>query len=204
LTSNRTFSAAEEFCYNLKNLKRATLIGETTGGGAHPGGSQIANERFMVWIPTGRAINPITNTNWEGTGVTPHIEVKADEALTIARIKALEDLIDNTDNEENTHFYNWSLRELKSISNPVILEDSVLKSFIGTYGPRVISFENGKLFYQRDSGTKYELVPLSQNEFRLIGLSYFRVKFLSENNKIVALKGLYEAGNTDKHLKNKE
>ncbi len=204
LTSNRTFSAAEEFCYNLKNLKRATLIGETTGGGAHPGGSQIANERFMVWIPTGRAINPITNTNWEGTGVSPHIEVKADEALTIARIKALEDLIDNTDNEENTHFYNWSLRELKSISNPVILEDSVLKSFIGTYGPRVISFENGKLFYQRDSGTKYELVPLSQNEFRLIGLSYFRVKFLSENNKIVALKGLYEAGNTDKHLKNKE
>ncbi|MBN4085228.1 S41 family peptidase [Flavobacteriaceae bacterium AH-315-B10] len=204
LTSNRTFSAAEEFCYNLKNLKRATLIGETTGGGAHPGGSQIANERFMVWIPTGRAINPITNTNWEGTGVSPHIEVKADKALTIARIKALEDLIDNTDNEENTQFYNWSLGELKSISNPVILEDSVLKSFIGTYGPRVISFENGKLFYQRDSGTKYELVPLSHNEFRLIGLSYFRVKFLSENNKIVALKGLYEAGNTDKHLKNKE
>ena len=204
LTSNRTFSAAEEFCYNLKNLKRATLIGETTGGGAHPGGSQIANERFMVWIPTGRAINPITNTNWEGTGVSPHIEVKADEALTIARIKALEDLIDNTDNEENTHFYNWSLRELKSISNPVILEDSVLKSFIGTYGPRVISFENGKLFYQRGSGTKYELVPLSQNEFRLKGLSYFRVQFLSENNKVVALKGLYEAGNTDKHLKNKE
>jgi hypothetical protein len=204
LTSKRTFSAAEEFCYNLKNLKRATLIGETTGGGAHPGGSEIANERFMVWIPTGRAINPITNTNWEGTGVIPHIEANADDALMIARIKALETLKNKNTDEEMIHFYDWSLRELESINSPVVLEESVLKSFIGTYGPRVISIENSKLFYQRGSGTKYELVPLSQNEFRLIGLSYFRVQFLSENDKVVALKGLYEAGNTDKHLKTKD
>jgi hypothetical protein len=51
--------------YNLKNLKRVTLIGETTGGGAHPGGVRIATERFMVWIPSGRAINPITKTDIE-------------------------------------------------------------------------------------------------------------------------------------------
>jgi len=36
LTSGRTFSAAEEFTYNLKNLERATIVGVTTGGGAHP------------------------------------------------------------------------------------------------------------------------------------------------------------------------
>ena len=46
LTSKRTFSAAEEFTYNLKNLKRATIIGETTGGGAHPGGPRRINEHF--------------------------------------------------------------------------------------------------------------------------------------------------------------
>lgn len=204
LTSKNTFSAAEEFSYNLKNLKRATLIGETTGGGAHPGGNEIANERFMIWLPTGRAINPITNTNWEGTGVTPHIEVNANEALMVARIKALETLKSKNTDEEIIQFYDWSLRELKAMSNPVTLEEPVLKSYSGTYGPRVVSFEAGKLFYQRGSGTKYELVPLSQNEFMLLGLSYFRVQFLSENNEVVALKGLYEAGNTDKHLKEKD
>jgi len=203
LTSSSTFSAAEEFCYNLKNLERATLIGETTGGGAHPGGSEKATDRFMIWIPTGRAINPITNTNWEGTGVTPHIEVKADEALVTAQIKALEGLIDKSDTEETIEFYNWSLRELKAMSKPVKLEESVLKSYVGTYGPRVVSFENGKLFYQRGTGTKYELVPLSQNEFMLIGLSYFRIQLLSENNEVVALEGHYEGGRTDKNLKAK-
>jgi len=89
LTSNRTFSGAEEFTYNLKNLKRATIIGETTGGGAHPGGGFRINEHFGMFVPTGRAISPITKTNWEGTGVTPDISVPADQALHVARIMAL-------------------------------------------------------------------------------------------------------------------
>ena len=89
LTSKRTFSGAEEFTYNLKNLKRATIIGETTGGGAHPGGGFRINEHFGMFVPTGRAISPITKTNWEGTGVTPDVSVPADQALHVARITAL-------------------------------------------------------------------------------------------------------------------
>jgi len=89
LTSKRTFSGAEEFTYNLKNLKRATIIGETTGGGAHPGGGFRISEHFGMFVPTGRAISPITKTNWEGTGVTPDVAVPADQALHVARITAL-------------------------------------------------------------------------------------------------------------------
>jgi C-terminal processing protease CtpA/Prc len=89
LTSKRTFSGAEEFTYNLKNLKRATIIGEMTGGGAHPGGGFRISEHFGMFVPTGRAISPITKTNWEGTGVTPDISVPADQALHVARIMAL-------------------------------------------------------------------------------------------------------------------
>ncbi|MCA1614166.1 MAG: peptidase, partial [Acidobacteria bacterium] len=89
LTSNRTFSGAEEFSYNLKNLKRATIVGETTGGGAHPGGGHRVGEHFMMFVPTGRAISPITKTNWEGTGVKPDIEVPAEQALTVARLSAV-------------------------------------------------------------------------------------------------------------------
>jgi hypothetical protein len=81
LTSAKTFSGAEEFSYNLKNLKRATLVGERTGGGAHPGDVRRLNERFAIFVPTGRAISPVTGTNWEGTGVIPDVEVPAGEAL---------------------------------------------------------------------------------------------------------------------------
>lgn len=81
LTSAYTFSAAEEFTYNLQCLQRATIVGENTGGGAHPGGTTPLHESLSVFIPAGRAINPITGTNWEGTGVQPDVEVDADAAL---------------------------------------------------------------------------------------------------------------------------
>jgi hypothetical protein len=84
LTSSYTFSGGEEFCYNMQTQKRATLIGETTGGGANPGEMFTVNDQLVIFIPTGRAINPITKTNWEGTGVVPEIKVPADEALTKA------------------------------------------------------------------------------------------------------------------------
>ncbi|HEX6045042.1 MAG TPA: S41 family peptidase [Pyrinomonadaceae bacterium] len=93
LTSKRTFSGAEEFTYNLKNLKRATIIGETTGGGAHPGGGFRIADHFGMFVPTGRAISPITKTNWEGTGVTPDVAVPADQALLVARVMALKKLL---------------------------------------------------------------------------------------------------------------
>jgi hypothetical protein len=90
LTSNRTFSAAEEFTYNLKNLKRATIVGETTGGGAHPGGIRRITDHFGIWLPTGRAINPITKTNWEGAGIAPDIAADSAGALRAAHLAALE------------------------------------------------------------------------------------------------------------------
>jgi hypothetical protein len=84
LTSSRTFSGGEEFAYNFKTRKRATLIGETTGGGANPGGMFPVNEALAIFVPTGRAINPVTKTNWEGVGVEPDIATKADDALETA------------------------------------------------------------------------------------------------------------------------
>ncbi len=100
LTSKRTFSAAEEFSYNLKNLKRATIVGETTGGGAHPGGTVRLSEHFGAFVPVGRAINPISKTNWEGTGVEPDISAPKEQALKIAYIMALTRSIDSIKDEQ--------------------------------------------------------------------------------------------------------
>jgi len=95
LTSHYTFSGAEEYAYNLKNLERATIVGETTGGGANPGGMARLAEHFEMFVPSGRAISPITKTNWEGTGVEPDVKVEEAKALSTAHALALEKLIDS-------------------------------------------------------------------------------------------------------------
>ena len=92
LTSNRTFSAGEEFSYDLKNLKRAKIVGETTGGGAHPVSPHRIDDHFGIGVPFARPINPITRTNWEGTGVDPDENVPARQALHVAHLEALERL----------------------------------------------------------------------------------------------------------------
>ncbi len=89
LTSSKTFSAAEEFCYDFQQMKRAIVIGENTIGGAHPGGRVKATKHYNVWTPTARAINPISNKNWEGIGIKPNLAVPAENALQVAHKTAL-------------------------------------------------------------------------------------------------------------------
>ncbi len=84
LTSGRTFSGAEEFTYDLKNLKRAVIVGETTAGGAHLVMNHRIDAHFIVGVPFARPINPISKTDWEGTGVAPDVKVKSADALEVA------------------------------------------------------------------------------------------------------------------------
>jgi hypothetical protein len=89
LTDGDTFSAAEDFAYAMKHLKRAVLVGETTGGGAHPGRPHRLAKHFSAFIPNERSQSPITQGNWEGTGVAPDVAVSAGDALDAAQVLAL-------------------------------------------------------------------------------------------------------------------
>ena len=97
LTSSATFSGAEELAYDLKNLKRATIVGDTTGGGANGGGTLPINAHFAAFVPAGRAINPITKTNWEGVGVAPDTLVTASRALYVGQRMALQNRLKQPD-----------------------------------------------------------------------------------------------------------
>jgi hypothetical protein len=90
LTSGETFSGGEECAYDVQALKRGTLIGAVTGGGANPGGSERIDDHFSIFVPSLRARNPITHQNWEGTGVKPDLAVPRDRALATAYASALE------------------------------------------------------------------------------------------------------------------
>jgi len=84
LTSHATFSAAEAFSYDLKMLQRATLVGETTSGRGHMAMGRRIDDHFMIRVPDIKVTNPISKTNWEGTGVEPDVRVKAADALVTA------------------------------------------------------------------------------------------------------------------------
>lgn len=92
MTSRHTFSGGEELTYDLQTLKRATIVGETTGGGAQPVMMRRIDDRFAIGVPDERPIDPITKTDWEGNGITPDVKVPADQALETARKLALERL----------------------------------------------------------------------------------------------------------------
>jgi C-terminal processing protease CtpA/Prc len=113
LTSQDTFSGGEEFAYNLQSRQRATLVGETTGGGAHAGASYRLHPHFEAFIPMGRAINPITQENWEGRGVVPDFPVAAEKALDVAYRLALESVLERVGDARSGPFI-WLLAEAEA------------------------------------------------------------------------------------------
>jgi len=199
LTSSYTFSAAEEFTYNLKNLGRATIVGETTGGGAHPVSTHLFRNLLVgVRVPFGRAINPISGTNWEGTGVEPDIKVPADQALEAAQMAALKKLEAKATDERRKARCTWQIATLNAKLNPVTLDDALLQKYAGSYGPRQVELEDGVLYYQREGRPKFRMTPMTDDTFYFEDLPYFRLQFTTdEAGRVTGVTGLYDDGHTD-------
>jgi hypothetical protein len=202
LTSGNTASAAEEFTYNLKNMKRATIVGETTAGAAHPVNQFGFGQAMYARISVGRAINPYTNTNWEGTGIKPHIEVPVPQALNVAHLEALKHLAESVENPRRKAGIEWAMISLEALNNPMILDPGKFEQYAGRFGPRKIMLENGQLFYQRENRPKMALVPLAEDLFGLEEAAYFRLRFdRDDNGDIIGVTGMYDNGQTDGHPK---
>ncbi len=200
LTSGMTFSAAEEFSYNLRNLKRATIVGETTGGGAHPVDfillhSDATDRYYQLVLPTARAVSPITNTNWEGTGVTPHIECDADGALDQALLDAYSKLLAN--GNEQVRF---GIASLTARLDPVELSGADLAQYQGTYTDREVKLEDGKLLYRRVGVSGFRpLVCIDEDTFVIDGFEGFIMEFeRAEDGSVGAINGIYQQGHTDR------
>lgn len=114
LTSAETFSAAEDFTYNLQAIKRVTVVGEASGGGAHPIQPFRIDTNLVAVIPVARSINPITKGNWEGTGVKPDVAIAADKALSKANALALRQLSAKVNDPEEKALLEKKLAELET------------------------------------------------------------------------------------------
>jgi retinol-binding protein 3 len=203
LTSNYTFSCAEEFAYDLQNLKRATLVGETTGGGAHPVSFYYLNDNFVASIPFGRAVNPVSKTNWEGKGVEPEVKVSSAQALDTAYKLALEKLRDKETDETARFTYQWAIDGLDAALQPVKISEKLLKSYTGVYEVRTITLENGNLYYQREGRDKLKMIPITDDYFGFKEIDYFRLKVVIKDGKAIRLEGHYNDGRIDLSEKTK-
>lgn len=209
LTAFRTFSAAESFAYSLQGYKRATIVGERTGGGAHIVADKIVNDRFIVKVPYGRPVDPNTRTSWEKTGVKPDIETAPKDALLAAHITALEKLSAAAAVGSPAKFsYEWLLVEMRAKLNPVQIDEATLRSYAGTYtgqlGQRKITLENGRLFSQRANGPKVALIPLEANVFTFEGRNELRIKINVENNRVIGLTSIAADGSVIQEIKERE
>ncbi|GAC1655428.1 MAG: S41 family peptidase [Ktedonobacteraceae bacterium] len=122
LTGPKTASAAEEFVYTLQQLKRVTVVGERTMGAANPIEHYQITQYVAAYIPIGRAINAVTGTNWEGTGVIPDREVPAATALKVAHLEAVQNVLETLREKASPQAYSTfekearlALRELLSV-----------------------------------------------------------------------------------------
>ena len=113
LISPNTFSAAEEFAYNLKHLKRAVMVGETTVGGANPGSGFRLSDHFWMFIPTGQAISITTGENWEGSGVLPDFKVPGELSLKTAQLLAFRKLLRDEEEGQTTPLEKSLKREIE-------------------------------------------------------------------------------------------
>lgn len=188
LTSAHTFSGGEEFAYNLKHLKRASLVGEPTAGGANPAGIDIISDDFYVTIPHATPTNPVTGTNWEGCGVKPHIGVHAAKALELAHTQALSRLIDATIDEVAKKKLQWLLEEIVNRHCPLTLPASTLDRYVGRYGDSEVNLEQDGLIYHRRF-FRYRLIPLTETTFWLDGPAAgfeSRIEFVSDESGTVS------------------
>jgi len=103
LTSDKTASGGEEFAYDIQQLKRGTIVGGTTWGGANPGEVFPLDPHFGIFVPQGAPTNPVSKTNWEGAGVKPDVAVDPATALDAAWRMAMEKLIAGAEGDRRAH-----------------------------------------------------------------------------------------------------
>jgi retinol-binding protein 3 len=201
LISKSTFSGAEAFAYNLKAMKRATLIGENTRGGENPIEIQVLHNDYIAYIPAVKILNSIakTNTRWENIGIKPDIETDAKDALFKAQIKALEEL--SYKNISHKAVYQWILDGIKAKQHPFVADKKTLKLYAGNYGERKLIFENGTLFYQRNGTEKSRLIAVNSDDFFIDEIDYLRLKIIKENGKVTGLIRFYNDGTSKQDFK---
>ena len=185
-------------------MHRATIIGETTGGGAHPVQPIDISNGFFGLIPYARAINPITKTNWEAVGVKPDVNAISDKAEDAAILIYYDYEIANLKDSDKIKKIQWARTVLDAKIHPYQIDTSILKNYTGRFGDETFSYNNGALYVQGKKGTPFHLIPLSQTSFKPTDIDYYKLEFLKNaTGQVDAVVITYDDGYTRTDKKEK-
>jgi hypothetical protein len=199
LVSNRTFSAGEELPYDLQSLRRATIIGETTGGGAHPVTAGPIEYGFVATIPVAKSINPVTGKDWEGVGVIPDIKISEDKALDVAILSYYDFQINTLKDAAMIKTIQWKRDVFNAKLHPFHVDNATLETYVGNYGGRTVSFENGILFFTGMDGKKNKLIAINKTSFFTEDRDRIKIEFLPDLNGFVKeFAFVFDDGRVDK------
>ena len=204
LTARRTFSGAEDFTYGMQSLKRATIVGDTTGGGAHPTGPVVVGLGFVANVPHARSLNPYTHTDWEGTGVIPNIAVNADDALEAAEKAIANAQIQHAANDNERKIAQWLLDDVTARHSQQVMDSSTLAAYTGQYQGGLVFYVNGSALYCRNGergDLVFKLYPISPDAFVLD--ENVHVEFVKEGGRVSGMHMRWSNGGTSYKAKEK-
>jgi hypothetical protein len=150
LTSRGTVSAGEDLAFVLKNLGRATLIGEPTAGAGRNNPSFHTGLGFVTSVSVSSVKDPRTGAEWEGVGVKPDVPVPPRTALVAAHTHALRTLAERADSPARRRELELTREFVEAQARPREIPAAVLRRYVGTYGgERTITVEGGRLVFRR-------------------------------------------------------
>jgi retinol-binding protein 3 len=170
LTSRHTFSGAEDFSYGMQTIHRAVIVGDTTGGGAHPVGPVPVTLGFVANIPFARTLNPYTHTDWEGIGVIPDIPIPSANALEAAEKAIFTKWSQTAATGPEKAQGQWELDDLLARSSQETRNPDSLTPYIGTYQGGMVFYTDPSGFYCRNAARGnqlFKLIPVSGDKFIL-------------------------------------
>lgn len=170
LIDRRSGSAAEAFPYTLQAAGRATVVGETSAGAANPGELIAVGGGFAVFVSDGSPRNPVTGTNWEGTGVQPDVATSSPQALDRAHALALEAILAADPGRTDAA---WVLEALRAPAR----SGGDLSAYAGTFGRSLIAVADGQLTAARQDEDPIRLRRLEGDVFVVEGDPMSRYRF---------------------------
>lgn len=143
---------------------------------------------FIVHIPFARSLNPITNTDWEGTGVIPDVKVEATKALIKAQELIFRERQATAKTEEEKQKIEYLINAIHVNQDLGTLPVDQFDNFVGTYGPLEIYREGNKMFCNI-FGNITELAHISKNLFVLDGNA--QIEFIKDNKGTYPMTRLF-------------
>jgi hypothetical protein len=193
LVDRSTFSAGEEFAYEVQQYGLGRLVGETTAGGANGSRRHPVEGGFIASVPYLRLVHPRTGTNWEGVGVIPDLKASGALALDLALLTDLT----RPGRPGGSESLDWTVAALRARVSPVSVPAARLAAYAGQYGQRRIWVSDGSLMYQREGRDPVRLTPLADHLFQLGADESLRVRFVEQGGAIAALEIVTEEGVAD-------